>query len=140
MRNKQLDLFSRDANCATMPNKRIIIKHAVIPPLVGVWFCLLWQPGCWADHSPAGSLNSAATHFNLSAEMTPDGIILAEEKRAADKKQPTGAAPTGRTEEKSAANNKAPSSQEKNNAGDLKSFEPSEKVKADQAVDFPYDI
>ena len=109
-------------------------------PLLGVWFCLQWQPTCLAGHSTTELLDPAACHSNGEASMRPDGVILAENKQAAEKKNPAGAAQNGQAKEKSATNNANPPAKEKNTTKTLKPFEPTEKVKADQAVDFPYDI
>jgi hypothetical protein len=70
--------------------------------------------------------------------MGPDRIVLAENKQAAEENNAAGATQGGQAEEKSATDTAIPAGKDKGKT--LKTYVPTEKVKADQAVDFPYDI
>ncbi len=118
----------------------MIKKYVLTLPLVGVGFCLLWYPTCFAGRSPAELPGPAGFRTDSEGRVQPDEIILAENNQNAEERNPARTAQNGQAEEKPAMDNAKPSSKEKNKTKALKTFEPSEKVKADQAVDFPYDI
>ena len=122
-----------------MLNKRIRKKWMSTLPLV-VCLGVLWQTPAFAGRSIIDFSNPS--FFIYSAEdMAPrHGFILADNHRTDNQ---TGKTDTSRGDaegEKSAVNNEKKTRKKSNKTKSLKTFEPTEKVKADQAVDFPYDI
>ena len=65
---------------------------------------------------------------------------LSENNRSAEDKNGTESAPGEDPEQTPDTDSESKSSKQKSNTDTVKSFTPTEKVKADQAVDFPYDI
>jgi len=122
-----------------MLNKRIV-KTVFMPLLVWAWVCLPWLPAVAAGHSTTELLDPAAYPSNGEAQMGPDRIVLAENKPAAEEDNAAGTTQEGQAEEKSATENANPPGKDKGKTKTLKTYVPTEKVKADQAVDFPYDI
>jgi hypothetical protein len=120
-----------------MLNKRIM--KTVIMSLL-VWGCLPWLPAVAAGHRTIEPLAPATYLSNAEAQMGPDRIVLAENKQAAEEDNAAGATQAGPTEEKSATDTANPAGKDKAKTKTLKTYVPTEKVKADQAVDFPYDI
>ena len=70
----------------------------------------------------------------------PNGVRLADNHSTQEQSGKTGSSDNGPAEEQTVPGNKNKTKKEDNTTKPLKSFVPSEKVKADQAVDFPYDI
>lgn len=105
-----------------------------------VWVCLPWLPALAAGHRTLEPPAPATYLSNAEAQMKPDGIVLAENKQAAEEDNAAGANQAGQAAEKSATDNANPAGKEKAKTKTLKTYVPTEKVKADQAVDFPYDI
>ena len=120
-----------------MLNKSIMIT--VIMSLLA-WVGLLWLPALAAGHRTIESLAPTTYRLKAEARMRPEGIILAESKQAVEEENAAGANQAGQAEEKPATDNTNPAGKDKAKIKTLKTYVPTEKVKADQAVDFPYDI
>ena len=118
----------------------MIKRYVLTLPLLGVWFCLLWQPTCFAGRSTAELQGSTDFQTNIQGRVQPYEIILAENNQTDEEQNRAGTAQNGQTQEKSATKDAKPTAEEKSKTKPLKTFVPSEKVKADQVVDFPYDI
>ena len=118
----------------------MIKKYVFTLPLFGVWFCLLWQPICFAGRHTAKLSGPSDFRTDIEGRVEPDEIILAENHQTADEQNEAGTAPKGQAQEQPATKDAKPTAEEKSKTKPLKTFVPSEKVKADQVVDFPYDI
>ncbi len=117
---------------------KLIIKTVIMSVLV--WVCLPWLPAVAAGHRTVERLNPATYLSNGQARMRPDRIVLAENKQTAEEDNAAGANQESQAAEKSATDNANPPGKDKAKTKTLKTYVPTEKVKADQAVDFPYDI
>ena len=101
---------------------------------------LLWQAPGFAG---CGVIDfSSPSLFICGAETMapPNRFILADNHGTDEQTGKTDASHGDAEGDKATENNKKKTKQENNKTKSLKTFEPTEKVKADQAVDFPYDI
>jgi hypothetical protein len=100
------------------------LKRAI---LIFGWIVFLWLPG----HPAAFSDRIIAEHHQL---------FLAERDGKPQEQGVSSSSQERESKQKDKLNSKPETSAPKQKEVPLTPFEPSEKVKADQAVDFPYDI
>ena len=117
-----------------------IIKKVIIAPLVGIWLCWLWHPAMVTGQSTADLPDPAIYPSNSEVIIRPQPIILAENHETAEQKEKAESDQSASAPENATPDKTDSSAQQKSKTRPLKTFVPSEKVKADQAVDFPYDI
>ena len=117
--------------------KRIIFLRR----LFLVWLCFVWLPLSLSTADSIDPVRAESVLFqNEATVVRPHNFMVAENNRKAEDKNGSDAAPGQDPEQKPETNGERKPSKQKNKTDSLKSFEPTEKVKADQAVDFPYDI
>lgn len=121
-----------------MLNKRTIKKW--LSTLVLLGWGVVWQPLGFAGRSISEFSDSPAYRSGAEALAQPHGFILADNHRAEEETNKTNTSHSGKVEKNVAGNNEKKTEKENMKTKSLKPFEPTEKVKADQAVDFPYDI
>ena len=122
-----------------MLNNQTHIKWLITLPLL---LCLgvVWQPRGAAGRSITEFSKRPTYRNGVEARVQPHGIMLADNHRTEEQTGKTGASDDGAAEKKNATDKKNKAKKEDNKTKPLKSFVPTEKVKADQAVHFPYDI
>jgi hypothetical protein len=106
--------------------------------LVLVWIGFLYLPANLAAQSSAGPYKSEFSLNKLAANTGQYNFIIAQDNRNGEKEN--GSDPKQGEESGQANEGEKQLRKQKKEADPIKSFEPTEKVKADQAVDFPYDI
>ncbi len=111
---------------------------SILPLLLGMG--IVWPPTGFADRCMAEFSDSPAYRKGIEVLVLPQGILLADSHRTEEQTGKTTTSDHGAAEKKTATDNKNKAKKEDSKTKPLKSFEPTEKVKADQAVDFPYDI
>ena len=94
----------------------------------------------FADNTRPEFSSPSTFRFDADVMAQPRAMILADNHGAGEQTDKTGISSDDKTQQKTATNNEKKTLKDKNETKGLKSFEPTEKVKADQAVDFPYDI
>ena len=125
-----------------MLNKQLIRK-VIILPLVGIWLCWLcwlWHPTIVTGQSTANLADPVIYRSNSEVIIRPGSLILADNHRAAEEQEKTESDQNASAQDNATPDKTNPSAQQKSKTKPLKTFVPSEKVKADQAVDFPFDI
>ena len=122
-----------------MLNSRTRKKWLIALSLL-LWLEVVWQPPSIAGSSITDFSESPAQRNGIETLAQPQGIRLADHHNAQEQTGKTGSSDKASSEEQTAPGNKNETKQEDNKTKPLKSFVPTEKVKADQAVDFPYDI
>ena len=100
----------------------------------------LWQPPGFAGRAISDFWSPSAYGSKAEAGAPLHGFILADNHSTDEETNRTGTPPGDGAGEKNAADNEKETKKENNNTKPLQPFKPSEEVKADQAVDFPYDI
>jgi hypothetical protein len=120
-----------------MLNKQLIRK-VIILPLVGIWMCWLGHPAIVTGRSSVDLPDPSIYPSNSEVIIRPGRFILADNHQTAEEKAESNQSAAAQENAKPDKTN--PSAQQKSKTKPLKTFVPSEKVKADQAVDFPYDI
>ena len=105
-----------------------------------LWLGVVWQPRSMAGSSITEFSARPAHRNGLDTLSQPNGIRLADNHSTQEQTGKTGSSDHGAAEEKTVTGNKNKTKKEDKKTKPLKSFVPTEKVKADQAVDFPYDI
>jgi len=109
--------------------------------LLWVLLCLMWLP---PSISSADRINpdhaESVPVQNKPKAVRQSKFMVAENNRSAEAEDGTESASGEDPEQKPATNSESKPVKQKSNTDSVKSFEPTEKVKADQAVDFPYDI
>ena len=105
-----------------------------------LWLVVLWQPTGFASRSVTECWGPSSYRSGAEAMAQPNGFILVDNHRTDEQTSKTDTSNSAQAGEKTATNNEKKTKKENNKTKPLKSFEPTEKVKADQAVDFPYDI
>jgi hypothetical protein len=122
-----------------MPNKQLI-KKMITLPLVGIWLCWLWHPATVTGQRTVDLPDPAICPSNIEVIIRPRRIILADSHETAEEKENAESDQSASAQENAPPDKTNSSAQQKSKTKPLKTFVPSEKVKADQAVDFPYDI
>jgi hypothetical protein len=122
-----------------MLNNRMPKKWLLTMPLL-LWLVVLWQSPGFAGRSIAEFSDPSAFRSGAEAMAQPHGFILSDNHRTDEVTRKKDASDSGAAGDNSAKNNENETKKENNKTKSLKSFEPTEKVKADQAVDFPWDI
>jgi len=112
----------------------------IILPLVGIWLCWLWHPAIVTGRRTAHLPDPAIYPSSSEVTIRPGPIILADSHATAEEREKAESDPGASTQENATQDKTNPAAQQKSKTEPLKTFVPSEKVKADQAVDFPYDI
>lgn len=109
--------------------------------LLGVLFCIMWLPPgtSSADRIDPDHAESAPVQNNATV-VRQYKFMVAENNRSAEDQDGTESASGEDPEQKPATDSESRPAKQKSNTDSVKSFEPTEKVKAEQAVDFPYDI
>ena len=112
--------------------------HRYVCLLMLAWFCLVSLSSDLAAHKTVRPLVSELLSNETTADAGQQGFIVAQNNRNGEvenepaPKQGEKSVRTGEGEKQSGAQSRQ--------ADAVESFEPTEKVEADQAVDFPYDI
>ena len=106
--------------------------------LVLVWICFLCLPANLAAQNTADPHESEFSPIKITANTRQNNFIVAQNNRNGEIENGSDSTP-GEESGQECETEKQPSKQ-KSQTDSMKSFEPTEKVKADQAVDFPYDI
>jgi len=126
---------------AAMLNNQDKKRFIFLRRLLWAGLCFVWLP---ASISTADSIDAVGAGSvllqNEAAVLRPHNFIVAENNRNNEDNNGPDSAPGEDPEQKPAAESESKLSKPKNKTESVKSFEPTEKVKADQAVDFPYDI
>jgi hypothetical protein len=117
-----------------MTSKNYIITQF----LALVWICFLCLPTTLAAQSSADAYESEFSLINKTANTRQYHFIVAQNDR--DGEIENGSDPKQGEESGQASEGQKQPRKQKREADPIESFEPTEKVKADQAVDFPYDI
>ena len=122
-----------------MLSNRTHIKWLITLPLL---LCLgvVCQPRGAAGRSITEFSEQPTYQNGVEARVHPHEIMLADNHRTEEQTGKTDAHDDGAAEKNAATDIKKKVKKEDNKTKPLKSFVPTEKVKADQAVDFPYDI
>ncbi len=115
-------------------------KKWFIALTVLLWLGVVGQPRSMAGSSITEFSARPAHRNGIDTLSQPNGVRLADNHSTKEQSGKTGSSDNGTAEEKTVPANKNKTKKEDNTTKPLKSFVPTEKVKADQAVDFPYDI
>ena len=122
-----------------MLNNRAHKKWLITLPLL-LWLGVIGPPRGIAGSSIT-EFSELPTHRNgFETLAQPQGIRLADNHSTQEQTGKTGSSGDGAVDGKTATDNENKTKKEGDKTKPLKSFVPTEKVKADQAVDFPYDI
>ena len=122
-----------------MLNNRTRNKWLITLPLL-LWLGVVWHPRSIAGSSITDFSELPAHRNGIETVAQPHGIRLADNHSTQEQTGKTGSSDSGAAEEETVSGDQSKTKKEDNKAKPLKSFVPTEKVKADQAVDFPYDI
>ncbi len=122
-----------------MLSNRTHIKWLIALPLL-LYLGVVCQPRGAAGRSITEFSEQPTYQNGVEARVHPHEIMLADNHRTEEQTGKTGAYDDGAAEKNAATDIKKKVKKEDNKTKPLKSFVPTEKVKADQAVDFPYDI
>ena len=122
-----------------MLNNRTRKKWLITLPLL-LWLGVVWHPRSIVGSYITEFSELPAHRNNMETLTQPHGIRLADNHSTQEQTGKTGTSDNGAAKTKTATDNKNKVKKEDNKTKPLKSFVPTEKVKADQAVDFPYDI
>ncbi len=107
---------------------------------LSLWLGIVWQPRGIAGISITEFSEPPAHRNGIEAVSQSHGVRLADNHSTQQQAGKAGSSDDGADEEKTATDKKNEAKKEDKKSKPLKSFVPTEKVKADQAVDFPYDI
>ena len=103
-----------------------------------MWICFVCLPSTIAAQNIVDPLVSELLMNKIAADTEQYYFIVAQNDRNGEIEK--GSDLTTEEEPGQAGEGKKQSSGKKRETDPIESFEPTEKVKADQAVDFPYDI
>lgn len=122
----------------TISNKMVKKQYILTPFLAVVWICFLYLPANSAVQNTADSHESLFLLNKIAADTGQHNFIIAQDNRNGEIENESDST-QGEKSGQAGKSDKQPSKPE-NETDSTQSFEPTEKVKADQAVDFPYDI
>lgn len=126
---------------AAMLNNRDKKRLIFLRRLLWAGLCFVWLPVSLSTADGIDAVGAGSVRLqNEAAVLRPHNFMVAENNRNTEDKNGSDSAPGEDPQQKPATDSESKPSKQKNKTDSLKSFEPTEKVKADQAVDFPYDI
>ena len=127
-----------DFGYAAMLSKKVK-KHYIFTQFIAlVWICFPYLPANLAAQNTADPHESLFLLNKIAANTGQYNFIVAQDNRNGEIENESDST-QGEESGQASEGEKQPRKQ-KREADPIESFEPTEKVKADQAVDFPYDI
>jgi hypothetical protein len=108
--------------------------------LIFLWIVFLWLPGYLTPGEISGQSEPPATFRPAGNTAEHRRLLLAENDEKAKKQELSDPTQNQEPEQKSNLKTGPETSVPKKEEAPLTPFVPSEEIKADQAVDFPYDI
>jgi hypothetical protein len=127
-----------DFGYAAMLSKMAKANYRYTRFLVLVWFCFVCLPPNLMAQNTADPHDSEFSLNKIAANSGQYNFIIAQDNRNGEIEN--GSEPAQNDESGQASKSDKQSSKPENKAESTQTFEPTEKVEADQAVDFPYDI
>ena len=121
-----------------MLSKMVKKNYRFIRFLVLVWIYFLCLPASLAGQNTADPYDLEFSWNNIAANTGQYNFIIAQNNRNGEIEN--GSDPKQGEESGQAGESEKQPRKQKREADPIESFEPTEKVEADQAVDFPYDI
>jgi hypothetical protein len=117
-----------------MTSKNYIITQF----LALVWIYFLCLPAILGAQNTADHYESEFSLISITANSGQNNFIVAQNNRNGEIEKGSDSTPD--EESGQASESEKQPRKQKREPDPIESFEPTEKVKADQAVDFPYDI
>jgi cytoskeletal protein RodZ len=128
---------------AAMLNKKFKKRLTFGPLLFFVaGYCFVWLSTCLAAQNSTELQRPEIFQSRNGADVRQNNFLVAENSRNDEEKKSSDSTPRREpdTQNETKTETETQTPDQKGKTDPLKSYQPSEKVKADQVVDFPYDI